>query len=410
MDSNEQGISAFPAQVRLAQLSNRESLMELAKQRAPDPSVIDDTAFFWAAIISNTRLDSYFTHMARTSLESFARGATDGVSFQNSHRWDELPLGSSLTGRVEELESGLVQVVSDFYTLAGLNLNNLNTDQFIRGVRSGVVRDVSIGFSGGTRTCDICGQNFFRCPHWPGMRYEIEENGVLRQVLATVTVENATLHEVSAVYDGATPGAVIIKARAAAADGRLRSKEVEALEQMYRVNIPITRQFSGVDVEENTKGARAMGFEAVLDKHKIGAGLEGDARATALDSRLGELVSAEVKLATAQAELATANARVKELEPSAADGTQYRNDLIEEALLEGVRARGDQFNRETYEATLRTSPIATIKQIRDDWKATGDTRFKGGRQTGDTHEPKDKKESTTGKHSVSTVPDSAYRA
>lgn len=406
MSDNDQDIHGFPAQVRLAQPSNRESLTDLARQRANDATVFDDAdLFFWSAIISNTRLDSYFTHMARSSLENYARMAADGVSFQNSHHWDELPLGASLTGRVEDLESGLVQVVSDFYTLAGLNLNSLSTDQFIRGVRSGLVKDVSIGWSGGTRTCDIDGLNYMRCPHYAGMMYEIEENGVIRQVRATVAIDNATLHEVSAVYDGATPGAVILKARAAAADGRLRNKEAEVLERMYRVSIPITRQFGGVEVEETQKGARAMGLETVLDKHKIGNGLEAEARATALDSRLAELVAAESKLATAQGDLATANARVKELEGPAADGVQYRNDLIEEALAEGVRARGDQFNREVYEQNLRSSNIAYIKTMRDDWKAAGDARFPGGRKTSDSHEPKDKKAAKT---AADRVPDSAF--
>ncbi|MCC6457270.1 MAG: hypothetical protein IT328_20115 [Caldilineaceae bacterium] len=404
MDENEQGIYGFPAAVRAIQPTNRESLLALARERANDPTILDEMEpFFWAAILSNNRLDAYFTRMARSSLDNFARGAAEGVSFQNSHRWDELPLGASLTGRVEGLESGIVQVVSDFYTLAGLELNGIRTDQFIRGVRSGVVRDVSIGFSGGSRTCEICHQNYWRCPHYAGMTYEIEENGVIRQVRATVTVENAKLNEASAVYDGATPGAVILKARAAAAEGRLRGKEAEQLERMYRAAIPVTRQFAGVDVEESEphEEVRTMGLDAVLDKHKIGVGLEGDARAAALESRLAELIAAEGKLSVAQEELATAQGRVKELEPAAADGTQYRADLLADAMAEGVRAYGDKFDQATYEETLRTAKLDTIKRMRDDWKAVGDVRLPGGRHSQDGDERSTK---TVTVH----VPDEAY--
>lgn len=426
----EQGIFAFPAAVRVAQVGNREELIALAKTRANDPAIFDELEpFLWAAIISNNRLDSYFTHMARSSLENFARGAAAGVSFLNSHRWMELPLGASLTGRVEELESGLVQVISDFYTLAGLQLNEVNTDHFIRGVRSGVVKDISIGFSGGTRLCDICRQNYYRCSHWAGFMYEIEENGVIRQVRATVTVEDATIHEASAVYDGATPGAVILKARSAAVDGRLRGKELDMVEQMYRVNLPVTRRFASVDVDvvsemvgkaiadtfegyadepsqESQKEGRKMSFDAVLDKLKIGVGLDEAARAAALESRLSELLAAESKLATVQQELATVTQRVAELEPAAKDGEQYRSDLIDEALAEGVRAKGDGFDQEKYGDLLR-SPAMTIERIklmRDDWRAIGDARFPGGRHTREEHQPPADKD----KRKTQRVPDSAY--
>lgn len=418
MDEERAEVYGFPAAVRLVQPANRDELGELARARANDPTIFDELdPFFWAAIISNTRLDSYWTHMARSTLDNFARGAIDGVSFQNSHRWMELPLGASLTGRVEELDSGLVQVVSDFYTLVGLQLNELSTDQFIRGVRSGVVKDVSVGFSGGHRICDICGNNYLdymRCPHFAGKVYEIEEHGVVRQVRATVTIEEANLNEVSAVYDGATPGAVILKARSAAADGRLRGKEAEVLEQLYRVALPVTQRYAGVDVTEPPKSSsqkegRTMGLDAILDKHQIGSGLEEVARAAALDRRLGELVTAETTLVTVREELAAAQARVAELEPAAADGEQYRSDLIEEALAEGVRAKGDAFDQEKYGELLR-SPAMTIERIklmRDDWQANGNARFPGGRHTHDEHERGDKQQEQRARV-PGQAPDHAY--
>lgn len=416
MDEQQPEIFGFPAQVRAVQPANRDGLLVLARQRAHDPSIFEELdPFFWDAIISTSRLDSYFTHMARSSLDNFARGSAEGVSFQNSHRWNELPLGASLTGRVEELESGIIQVVSDFYTLAGLQLNEISTDQFIRGVRSGVVRDVSIGWSGGQRTCDICGQSYWRCNHYAGMLYETEENGVIRTVRATVTVENATLHEVSAVYDGATPGAVILKARSAAREGRLQPKEVEQLERMYRAAIPLARQFAGVEVTygSSPKEETAMDFASVLDKHKIGVGTEGEARATALESRLVELVAAESKLATVTADVATLQARVKELEPQAAEGVQYREDLIADALAQGVRAKGDTFDQERYEKLLRSpsSSLESIKLLRDDWAAEGNQRFAGGRKSGEEHERSTdgSQPDATGKRTVTLEPATAHR-
>ncbi|MGN6814410.1 MAG: hypothetical protein ACTHMP_26385, partial [Thermomicrobiales bacterium] len=63
------------------------------------------------------------------------------------------------------------------------------------------------------------------------------------------------------------------------------------------------------------------------------------------------------------------------------DGRQYRTDLVTEALEEGVRALGEGFAAETYKGMLETAPLETIKRMRDDWRAVGDKRFPGGRQT-----------------------------
>lgn len=92
--------------------------------------------------------------------------------------------------------------------------------------------------------------------------------------------------------------------------------------------------------------------------------------------------------------------RIAELEPIAKDGQQYRSDLVEDALEEGVRAQGADFDRETYEETLRNAPIKVIKRMRDDWKKAADTSLPNGRQS---------QESETGaKRKVATHPDAAY--
>lgn len=102
--------------------------------------------------------------------------------------------------------------------------------------------------------------------------------------------------------------------------------------------------------------------------------------------RAGVLSEEQRETATEADALAAADKlakRVAELEPRAADGDTYRNDLVSEALAEGVRAYGNDFDTETYEATLRGSPLKVIKRMAADWKAVGDSRFAGGRQTTD---------------------------
>jgi hypothetical protein len=92
-------------------------------------------------------------------------------------------------------------------------------------------------------------------------------------------------------------------------------------------------------------------------------------------------------LRTLPAKLQEAEQRIADLTPKAADGEQYRTDLISEALAEGVRAYGDKFDSETYSAMLRSAPLTVIKRMKADWAIVGDSRFApGGRQTTDKGE------------------------
>lgn len=101
----------------------------------------------------------------------------------------------------------------------------------------------------------------------------------------------------------------------------------------------------------------------------------------------------------------TLKRRVSELEPQATDGRAYRADLIAEALAEGVRAQGKDFDQPTYEAMLTTAPLATIKRMRDDWQRIGSERLQGGRRSVDESQAPDKQAKP-----VSHVPASAFSA
>ena len=48
-----------------------------------------------------------------------------------------------------------------------------------------------------------------------------------------------------------------------------------------------------------------------------------------------------------------------------------------------MRAQGQAFREETYRGLLATAPIATIRQMRDDWRDAAAQRLPGGRQSRD---------------------------
>ena len=205
----------FPAHV-LPVRAQDAALIELAKTRkAIDETVFDSSPpYVWQSEMSNDQMDDYYTRMDITSLNNYAEDSNQGIAFQDSHDHWRCPLGQSLRGRVETAE-GRTRVVTDFYTIPGINMNGgsfLRTDDFILAVRSGIVTDNSIGFYfkntdpnvfAGFR-CDICGQNMMSwdCPNIPGLTYDItaEDGGIIDRVIATAKIMNAQMMYILPIF------------------------------------------------------------------------------------------------------------------------------------------------------------------------------------------------------------------
>lgn len=406
MNEPNELIFPYPARVLRVDAQVRSvELLALAKEsRAFDPAIFDERPpFFWSAEVSNSNVDAYFTFMLPSTLMNFANDAKAGISFLNSHRHGELPFGRSLDGQMID-DGGSKRVLADFFTLPGLNVNGINTTDFIDSVRAGVVSDVSVGFFGGTETCQICQRDFWSCPHIPGMTYETKgADNIIRQQIATFAIDGAHLAEVSAVYDGATPDATILKAQRMNEQGKLKPEAARVLEARYHRSLfDNKRIYKGVDTpERNTKTMDE--FEKMVNQIREVLTIDDktDVVGTVMTTNT-ELL----RLRTLEPELVTLRERVATLEPQAKDGEQYRNDLVSEALGEGVRAMGDKFSKETYETLLRKAPLDVVKQMKADWSAIGNARFTGGRQSTDEGEQAPGTKKRTG----ALIPESAYKS
>jgi hypothetical protein len=208
------------------------------------------------------------------------------------------------------------------------------------------------------------------------MKFEIKDRGL---VVCTVGIDDAHLSEVSGVYDGSTPDATIQKAQRMAAEGELKPESVRILEARYRMKFDVKRSFPVAKPEKETK----MEFEQIVNQIREVLSLPADGDVV---SGVLALTTAPAKLEVAERGLTEAQAKIKELEPQAADGRAYRDDLITETLAEGVRAYGDKFNQATYEGMLRGASLEIVKQMKADWASVGNSRFAGGRQSTDEGE------------------------
>ena len=401
LDMETAMVFAHPARVGPAGMTPpAELLAMIASRHAFDEELLTERPpFFWLAEISSNRLDAYYTRMAPTTLRNFGIEAAEGVTFQNSHRFMELGLGRSLTGTYEEA-GDVARVLAEFYTVPGLRLAGVGTDDFIAGVRSGLIHDVSVGFYGGQFRCSLCGRDMLRdwdCWHVPGMLYDLRDplGNVTGQEMAIAWVEDAHLSEVSAVYDGATPGAAILKAQQEAETGRLRAGQAKLLEARYRIRLPAARVVrAGIELEQKRSDTELMDptieelTAEVARLRPLADEVEGLRTLAGEVERLRPLTAEVARLRPLADEVAG-------LRALAADGTAYRTDLVAEALAEGVRASGARFQADMYRRLLEAAPLATIKQMRDDWRAMGDQIFAGGRLTTDDEQKLALSETTT---------------
>lgn len=369
------------ARVRLVSAARLEELRDIVTRNYAGDS--GNELFFWDAEISNDLLDSHFTHMSEKTLQNYARDALNGVAFLKGHNWRELPIGYSLTGQLEDVGSKK-RVVAGFYTVRGLQ----ETDDLIRRMETGLLRDVSVGFHGGEMRCDICGSDFWECRHFPGLKYEEKKGDTVSTILSTFTIDDAGLSEVSGVFDGSTPDAMILKAERSARAGELTPEQVALLENRYRVALPkrsVHFMESKVEEEQEKKMTVEERWETI--RKFLGVATDDEVN-VAIANLLGRAEKAEQ--------------RVAELEPQAVDGAQYRSDLVADALAQGIRAQGNDFDKDLYEATLRNAPLALVKRMRDDWKRVADELLPSGRQTSNGDEVPAKTER------ASVVPNSAY--
>lgn len=275
-----------------------DELMALIMKHAPDPTVFTEDGvrpFAWMAEVSNSKLDTYFTRQDTTSLRNYAKDASAGVMFLDSHDKRQLGFGQSVRGTFEAASGGKLdekspndddpaRVSVDFFTVPGVQLGRASSDSFIQAVRSGIIKDVSIGFMPDRFECNLCRADPFdwwnmECLHIPGAYYDSTGKSVVTKrsdgaILAFAWVRDSRLLEVSAVYDGATPEAYIKKAQWLVEAGEVDRAAAGILERQLRINLPAKAMMVPVLKVRDGKMFLDRGDEVIIDGVRYGEGME----------------------------------------------------------------------------------------------------------------------------------------
>lgn len=385
---------------------NTEALLALARERAPNPAVFDRVnPAFWRVQASNNSVDFYATIMDPATLDNFALALDAGVSYQDSHDFRKNGWGQSLAStrsthaeKVPETGEALESVEGTFFTLLDQSLNGQDTTHFINMIEAGAWRDVSVGFYASDIRCTICGKQSLEkwwdleegCQHIPGFEYALD--GGKKTVTAYARIMDGQLVEVSQVYDGATPGAAVLKAQLLAEDGQLTGDQARMIHDRYQVRIAVpTRSYPAIGGRD-TAGKPAK--ETRMGQDQDGGLTAEQTQLAAIRTKLGLAADGDIEaaIATLTTERDAATAEQERLAPLAAIGETYRATLVTDLHKAGVRAYGDDYDRERYDRLVEKLDVEDLETMKLELDARGDSRLKGGtanvggRRTVDTTE------------------------
>ena len=425
-------------------LTYRQQVNLDIRQITPENNEQKDRKYYRARI-SSDQLDSHYSTMDISTLANFADEAAKGVAVLDSHNHRTVGIGRSVSGELIEGE-----VFSDFYILKDLELNNQsfrNSNSFIKAVDSKMLQDVSVGFYGHKERCNTCGKDLWggECTHWPGLDYEVGEEGDKRIETCTTTIIDGHLSEFSLVYDGALEGAEIvdmtekIKAKAERTASKLNTRQKQHVTDTYKFDFdgikrsgdspqdppkkkssddlkkkPETssgqnkiNKIRSTSMSKQTSEERIAKLEADIELHKKRAdeateAAKGFYEVSAERDQLERMFNDESSTVetlralhtTQKKEIEKQDAELKELRPKAERYDAHMERIVKDALLVYTQASGNVEGHEKYEAmkaVLETYTDETMVEAQVEmWQPAADERFPGGSQLGDENKDEDK--------------------
>ncbi|HNX02197.1 MAG TPA: hypothetical protein PKM71_00820 [Candidatus Cloacimonas sp.] len=317
-----------------------------------------EDVFIFEAELSNSNIDYYYTRMTIESLQNYADKINrQGIPLMVHHIEELFPMGRIFKGDVIRDDSGVNRLKIRSYIVRGDSNEIISGDVVIRKIETGVQKDMSIGFIAGGYTCSICGGAMV--PGWFSRAVGVECEHVIGATYdgqtAYAWVEDGDVIEGTLCYTGATPEAIIDKALNLFKSGKLSSAQVNSLNKNLRANIKIEQNNKGEEKEMKAKEIlkNFLAVEGISDTVKNSIGEEVE--------KLQDEDGAEKALEVLGNAVKTLEAENIAKEERAKIGDQYKADLIESTLAEGVRAMGKGFDKETMQNFFESATIDVIK-------------------------------------------------
>jgi hypothetical protein len=335
----------------------------------------DEQVFRYSGVCSNDNMDSYFTRMdPQTTLQNYVQDLQKGVALLEGHDHDKNPYGRSFDAQL--IGDGQINSVRGYwYLIRGLQMNGGSTDSFIKAIKGGIIRDMSVGFGGSDieYVCSADGKSLWDSSFMPG---DLDPDG--NRVF--YWIKNARLIEVSTVFKGSTPGAYIDKAQDMVSQGELEPSRIAILERRYQVRLDDGKRrfyFNQSKGSERKLGVLEE-LKTAVEENKI-----EKARAYAVLDGTGEKFRQpdDIALRNELGDNATVEG-VKTLKQEAEQGRAYVADLIDQAVASRVRAQGQDFKADSYKQMLvRSADIDFIKDEIRSYEELAKKNLTPGRST-----------------------------
>ena len=341
----------------------------------------DDDDKYWVRITAtNAEPDLHNSVMdPKTTLPNFEKEAKTkpGVALKDHHGYKSFGYGRSAGAELTDKN----ELMIDFFILKNMeytdySLQFKSSEQLIRAIEHELVNQASIGFFGAREICNLCKLPIRRysywdwdspkeeyCSHKMGKEYDVGDG---KMETARYTVYDGHLKEVSLVEFGSNRQTAIEKKR----EMRSYMEELLMTDQEWIAKLRDALEIPTVKSTDEP--------EAVVQKLQE--------EVTTLRS---DLVTEKDKIATMTE---THKTDIEALEADAEDGKAYRLARIDEALKQGNRAYGDDFDEEYHREYYGDMPLEKLEAHIAQNKKKGDAVLPAGRSTTDTHEPPPERE------------------
>ena len=413
----------------------------------------EDQDRYWVRITaSNDKLDRHNSIMdPETTLKNFEEDAKakPGVSLKDHHAWRSFGYGRSANAMLNDKNELLI----DFFILKNMEYDGgsrefRTSEKLIRAIEHELINQVSIGFYDAREVCNLCNLPIRRysywdweperegqCTHKMGKKYENKDG---KMETATYTVFDARLKEVSLVEFGSNRHTSIEKQRflmygfgdmpnmpESEVAARMRSfmeeflmKDQEWIEKLRdALNVPSIRSTDEPDAVLRALETEVAGLRTTVSTQKdeiadltnasqdvdtarqqlvttLREALDlKDVRSTDEPETVLEKVTGEVTELREQVE--TQKDEIADLQAAAKDGEAYRDARVEEAIKQGIRAYGDDFDEAYHREYYGDMPLEKLETHIAQNKKKADAALPAGRSTTDDHEPPPERDKRT---------------
>lgn len=374
----------------------------------------DDFFVFDSIAVGDRVVPGRYQKIMPSALKVMEQDAKKGVSLMINHNEGNfgiqaLPIGRVFDGRIEsgkqEGEENTL-ILSHYILKNDSKIDGYSANDIITLIKAGIIVDTSVAFSipYETATCSICHNPYFshKCEHFIGTKYTNEDTGVTRTCILQINAPseseeshkgNVMLSENSLVYDGAYPNATITQS----ANGNklvkmsidnykkgsfLSGEKLIGINTTYGFNLYRNMQKGGFDtmdkkeivmqenenvtqenenIENNVAKDETKDNEILETTQKVEKE-EVDNLESEDEEKLSKSDNIDIAFSFKNEELEQFGKSVtkEELLKYAKDGKNYREKVIQDAIKNGVKAMGNDFNVESFKKVFEKMDLEDI--------------------------------------------------